>query len=188
MRMHDDDDNDDNDYCMPLGLYPPRHNYIAATTKTRNRRREGDNQTMLSTFGGRICLLYVRPTSNYNHERLSTFACYSSQAEMSAAVAMKQLCVRGYHVYKDVWAAVVGEELVYRKRKFPWSLCCVSNKKIVSSLATCPGKYRPLLHCSLWKMEWSCVESWEEDTSVECWCARVSKCLEYFCSFKFSDC
>ena len=31
----------------------------------------------------------------------------TDQAEMTAAVAMKQLCVRGYHVYKDVWTAVV---------------------------------------------------------------------------------
>ena len=31
------------------------------------------------------------------------------------AVTTKQPCVRGYHVYKDVWAAVVGEELVWRR-------------------------------------------------------------------------
>ena len=34
----------------------------------------------------------------------------TDQTEMTAAIAMKQLCMRGYHVYKDVWAAVVGEE------------------------------------------------------------------------------
>ena len=33
------------------------------------------------------------------------------------AVATKQSCVRGYHVYKDVWAAVVGEGLVCRIEK-----------------------------------------------------------------------
>ena len=33
------------------------------------------------------------------------------------AVATKQLCVRSYHVYKDVWAAVVGEDLVCRRER-----------------------------------------------------------------------
>ena len=33
------------------------------------------------------------------------------------AVATKQLCVRGYHVYKDLWAAVIGEELVCRRER-----------------------------------------------------------------------
>ena len=33
------------------------------------------------------------------------------------AVATKQLCVRGYHVYKDVWAAVGCEESVYRRER-----------------------------------------------------------------------
>ena len=47
---------------------------------------------------------------------LITHAYHSVVTEMTAAVAMKQLCVRGYHVYKNVWAAVVGEELVWRKR------------------------------------------------------------------------
>ena len=29
---------------------------------------------------------------------------------MTPAVAMKQSCMRGYHIYKDVWTAVVREE------------------------------------------------------------------------------
>ena len=33
-------------------------------------------------------------------------AYHSVATEMTAAVAMKQSCERGYHVYKDVWAAV----------------------------------------------------------------------------------
>ena len=39
----------------------------------------------------------------------------TDQAEMTAAIAMKQLCMRGYHIYKDVWAAVVDKELMWRK-------------------------------------------------------------------------
>ena len=39
----------------------------------------------------------------------------TDQAEMTVAVVMKQSCVRGYHVYKDVWTAVVGEELVWKR-------------------------------------------------------------------------
>ena len=45
---------------------------------------------------------------------------------MTVAVAIKQSCMKGYHVYKDLWADVVGEELVWRKRKFPQQLCCIS--------------------------------------------------------------
>ena len=26
-------------------------------------------------------------------------------------------CVRGYHVYKDIWAAAIGDVLVCRRRK-----------------------------------------------------------------------
>ena len=33
------------------------------------------------------------------------------------AIATKQSCVRGYHINKDVWAAVVGEELVCRRER-----------------------------------------------------------------------
>ena len=33
------------------------------------------------------------------------------------AVAIKQPCVRGYHVYKDMWAAVVGKELMCRRQR-----------------------------------------------------------------------
>ena len=40
----------------------------------------------------------------------------TDQVEMTA-VATKQSCVRGYYVYKDVWAAVVGEGLVCRIEK-----------------------------------------------------------------------
>ena len=47
----------------------------------------------------------------------------TDQAEMTVVVAMNQSCVRGYHIYKDVWAAVVGKEFVWRKRKFPRCLC-----------------------------------------------------------------
>ena len=52
------------------------------------------------------------------------------QAEMTA-VATKQLCVRGYyHVYKDVWAAVVGENLVCRREKeIPTTFNMLSNKR-----------------------------------------------------------
>ena len=32
-------------------------------------------------------------------------------------VATRQSCVKGYHIYKDVWAAVVGEGLVCRREK-----------------------------------------------------------------------
>ena len=54
-----------------------------------------------------------------------------SKTEMTA-VATKQLCarVRGYHVYKDVGASVVGEELVCRKEKMKLlrHLYCISNE------------------------------------------------------------
>ena len=33
------------------------------------------------------------------------------------AVATKQSCVRSFYVYKDVWAAVVGEGLVCRRER-----------------------------------------------------------------------
>ncbi len=29
----------------------------------------------------------------------------------------KDMCIRGFHVYKDVWDAVVGEELECERRK-----------------------------------------------------------------------
>ena len=56
-------------------------------------------------------------------------------------VATKQSCVKGYLVYKGVWAAIVGEELVCRRWRNSHDICCIS-RAIVSSLATFPGKYR----------------------------------------------
>ena len=63
----------------------------------------------------------------------------TDQAEMTVAAAMNQLCVRGYHIYKDVWAAVVGKELVWRK-EIPTMFMLSVMKDIVSLLATCSGK------------------------------------------------
>ena len=85
---------------------------------------------------------------------------------------------------KDVWADAVGEELVWRKENFH-DIYAVSVMKdtVASSLATCPRKYCLLFHCYLLKMDWFCVESWEED--VKHWCAHVLKCFYIFQSFKF---
>ena len=54
----------------------------------------------------------------------------TDQAEMTAAIAMKQSCMRGYHVNKDMWAAVVGEELVWRN-SHRRRLCFISMKDSV---------------------------------------------------------
>ena len=78
---------------------------------------------------------------------LITHAYHSVVTEMTAAVAMKQLCVRGYHVYKNVWATVVGEELVWRKRN-SHDVYAVSVMKDSVVIGRLPRKYRPSLHCS----------------------------------------
>ena len=65
----------------------------------------------------------------------------TNQAEMTVAAAMNQSCVRGYHIYKDVWAAVVGNELIgVEKEEIPTMFMLSVMKDIVSSLATCSGK------------------------------------------------
>ena len=67
---------------------------------------------------------------------------HTDQAEITVAVALKQLCVNGYHVYKDVWAAVVSEELVWRKRKFSRHVCCISNESVI--VGHLPRKISPV--------------------------------------------
>ena len=51
-----------------------------------------------------------------NSTHMPTSLPLCNQTEMTAN-ATKQSCVRGYHVYKDVGAAVVGEELVRRRER-----------------------------------------------------------------------
>ena len=36
---------------------------------------------------------------------------------MATAVFEKRSCVRGYHVYKDVWAAAIGEKFVCKTER-----------------------------------------------------------------------
>ena len=87
------------------------------------------------------------------------------------AVATKLSCVRGYHVYKDVWAAVVGEKLVCRReRGNSRDFYAVSVMKDSVIIGLLPRKISPVT--SLFLMKQSCV--------VEHWHVRVSKCLEHF--------
>ena len=83
-----------------------------------------------------------------------------------------------------MWAAVVGKELVWRK-EIPTMFMLSVMKDIVSLLATCSGKKPCCFTVPYEKWNKSVGESWEEDISVEHWHACVSKCLEYFRSFKF---
>ena len=58
-------------------------------------------------------------------------------------------CVRGYHVYKDIWAAAIGEELVCGRE--PTNMAdryavAVLNKKL--SLDTYQGRSQKCVSCS----------------------------------------
>ena len=39
-------------------------------------------------------------------------AMLNRQIEMACSSEKEVTCVRGYHVYKDIWAVAIGEELV----------------------------------------------------------------------------
>ena len=45
-------------------------------------------------------------------EKVALRAMLNRQIEMACRGEKKVTCVRGYHVYKDIWAAAIGEELV----------------------------------------------------------------------------
>ena len=34
------------------------------------------------------------------------------------AVYEMEFCVQGYHVYKDIWAAMIGEDLLFEREPF----------------------------------------------------------------------
>ena len=51
----------------------------------------------------------------------------------------KEMCIRGFHVYKDAWDAVVGEELeCERERRSNYDRYAVAVKKTVTLWGICP--------------------------------------------------
>ena len=91
-------------------------------------------------------------------------------------VATKLICVRGYHICKDVWAVVVGEEFVCRRgRGNSHNVYAVSVTKDSVIVGHFPRKISPV--ASLFLKKGGTILS---STGVQ-----VSRSLEYFWSFKF---
>ena len=72
------------------------------------------------------------------------------QIEMACRGEKEVTCrVRGYHVYKDIWAAAIGEELVCGRE--PTNMAdryAVAVLKQELSLDTCQGRSRKCVPCS----------------------------------------
>ena len=63
------------------------------------------NRQILDAFNFRLLSNGQKFNDSKNFTVAKVEAYHSVATEMTAAIAMKQSCVRGYHVYKDAWAA-----------------------------------------------------------------------------------
>ena len=68
----------------------------------------------------------------------------------------KRCCIRGYHIYQEVWAAAVGEELVCeREMDNSYDYYAVAVKRIGNIIGHLPRKLSKL--CSLFLRQGSAI-------------------------------
>ena len=92
------------------------------------------------------------------------------------AITTKQLCVRGYHVYKDVGQLLLAKSwCVEEKMKLPQHLCCISNEIYDERCRRWPLAQENIAHCFTVP-----YERWNDPVSSACdWCSHVSKRFQF---------
>ncbi len=90
-----------------------------------------------------------------------------AMAASSRATFTVESCVRGYHMYKDIWDATVGEELE----------CARESDNPADSYAVAMKKSNETVGHVLRTMSWLCALFLERDSVILCTITGPKRCL-----------